>query len=191
MRNRHALATLGVGICLAMSTQDAGAGPGLFNEVRLGVYQHDTGLIGTQKESGVDFSVEALSQPLFSLNILAPRIVVGGVINSEGQTNQLYVGFADQWDFAQSVFAPGDAFFVEGTVGAAWHDGKIDVVGTPLESDWKSHGSRFLIRSGGDIGYRIDSTWSIALSFNHVSNGYFADKNEGMNDIGLRVGMRF
>lgn len=191
MRNRPASAAFGVVVCLAISPKIAEADSGIFNETRLGVYQHDTGLIGNQKESGVDFSFEVLSRPLFSLSIGSPRVVVGSVVNTAGQTNQVYAGFADYWNFAQSVFTPGDAFFIEGTVGVDWHDGKIDVVGTPLESDWKSHGSRFLIRSGGDLGYRINPTWSVALSFNHISNADLATRNEGMNDLGLRVGMHF
>ncbi|MCE9521901.1 MAG: acyloxyacyl hydrolase [Alphaproteobacteria bacterium] len=191
MRNRYALAALGICVCLASSTTTAEAGQGLLSEVRFGVYQHDTDLVGTNKESGIDLSLEALSQPLFTLSFASPRVVLGGVLNTEGQTNQIFLGLADQWDFAHAVISPGDALFLEGSIAADWHDGKLDVSGTPLESEWKSHGSRFLIRTGVDLGYRIDSTWSVAFSFNHISNGDLATKNEGMNDIGLHVGMRF
>ena len=141
--------------------------------------------------SGVDFGFETLSRPLFTLRLASPRIVTGVVLNTNGQTNQLYLGLADQWEFARSVFASDDALFIEGTVAADWHDGKIDVRGTPLESEWKSHGSRVVIRTGVDLGYRIDTTWSVAVSFNHISNADWASVNEGMNDLGLRVGMRF
>jgi lipid A 3-O-deacylase len=176
---------------LLCSAGAANAREGLIDEIRFGLYQHDTGLIGTQKEHGVDSELEILSHPLTSLSLIgSPRIVIGGVVNSAGQTDQAYIGLDAQWDFVHGVINPGDSFFVEGNVGGSWNDGKTDVVGTTLEQRWKSHGSHFLIRSGVDFGYKLNSVWSVAISFNHISNAGLASKNEGMNDLGLRVGMK-
>jgi lipid A 3-O-deacylase len=191
MRDRCVGAIVCAAVCVGISAKVADASDGFFNEVRLGLYDHDTGVVGSSKESGADFGLEIVSRPLITLSFASPMIVAGVVVNTAGQTNQLYLGLADQWEFAHSAFAPDDAFYLEGTIGADWHDGKIDVRGTPLEPKWKSHGSRVVIRTGVDLGYRIDSTWSVALSFNHISNGDLADANEGMNDLGVRVGMRF
>ena len=160
----------------------------IVDEVRLGVYQHDTPLVGTHRESGADFGFEALSSPIW--NQSAPRFVLGGLVNTNGQTDQIYAGFAGAWDFVHRIFSQDDAFFLEGMVGGAWHDGKLDVRGTPLAQHWKSHGSRFLFHTGFDIGYRFNPKWSLALTFFHISNANLAQPNQGMNDIGLRVGMR-
>ena len=191
MRIGYAKGMLAAIFGLIISANCAGAQPRFFDEVRFGVYQHDTGLIGTQKETGIDFAFEGLSRPIILLNLIgSPRLVLGGVVNSLGKTDQLYFGFSKQWDFVHSVFAPDDAFFLEGVVGGVWHDGKNDVRGTALEADWKSHGSHFLFRTGMDLGYRFNRTWSLAVSFNHISNAGLANPNEGMNDIGLRLGMK-
>jgi len=160
----------------------------IVEEVRFGVYQHDTPIVGTHRESGADFGFEALSPPLWSNS--APRFVLGGIVNTAGKTDQIYAGFAGIWDFAHHIFSADDAFFLEGMVGGAWHDGKLDVRGTPLAQDWKSHGSRFLFHTGFDVGYRFNPTWSIALTFFHISNANFTQPNQGMNDVGLRLGMR-
>ena len=191
MRIRHTHTILGTIFCVMISAGNADAEQKIVSEVRFGVYQHDTGIIGRHKEAGVDFAFEGLSRPLTALSLIgSPRIVVGGVVNSAGKTDQLYAGLTAERNFVRSVFTRGDAFFIEGTVGGDWNDGKIDVTGTPLEEHWKSHGSHFLFRIGWGVGYRINSTWSVALSFNHISNAGLADRNEGMNDLGLRVGMR-
>ncbi len=160
----------------------------IVDEVRFAVYQHDTPLIGFHRESGADFGLEALSPPLWAH--YAPRFVLGGIVNTNGQTDQLYVGFASAYDFVHQIFTADDAFFIEGMVGGAVHDGKLDVRGTPLAQHWKSHGSRFVFHTGFDIGYRFNPTWSLALTFFHISNANLAQPNEGSNDIGLRLGMR-
>jgi lipid A 3-O-deacylase len=163
----------------------------LFDEVRFGVFQHDTGLIGTQREKGVDFNLEVLSAPLIRSRLLgSPRIVVGGVVNSAGYTDQAYVGIVGRYTLFRDIVSPHDGLFWEGTVGGDWNDGKINVIGTPLEPFWKSHGSRLLFRIGMGMGYRFDAKWSATLSFNHISNAGLAYPNEGQNDLGLVIGLR-
>jgi hypothetical protein len=174
-----------------VGTAPAAAAWGPLDEVRLGVYQHDTGLIGTQKELGIDTQLEVLTRPLIPLSIVgAPRIAIGGVVNSAGYTDQIFAGFDGQWNFVHNVFTGGDAFFVEGFLGGCWHDGKKDVIGTAQEQYWKSHGGHFLFRTGFDFGYRFSPRWALGVSFYHVSNANIVKPNEGMNDIGLRLGMK-
>lgn len=164
----------------------------VFNEVRVGVLDHDTDLVGTNKEDGFDVGVELLSPPIEALSLIGrPRAVIGAQVNSEGFTNMVYAGLQAQWEFAHGVMQADDAFFVEGVVSGAWHDGKTDVTGTPEEAEWKSHGGRFLFRTGFGVGYRFNETWSLAATFSHISNADLDDPNEGANDVGLRLGMRF
>lgn len=176
---------------LTLLSSSALARQPLVDEVRLGAFQHDSAIIGTRKEKGVDFAFEILSGPLVRSRLLgAPRIVVGGALNTAGRTDQVYLGIDGQWTLARAVFSRRDSIYFEATTGGGWNDGKIDVVGTPLEETWKSHGSHFLIRSGASVGYHFNTRWSLAFAFNHISNAGLARRNEGMNDLGLLLGLK-
>ena len=182
---------MAVGLAALLLPQGAMAGSTILDEVRFGVFQHDTNLIGVQKELGVDYALEILTRPIIRSRLLgSPRLVIGGAVNSAGRTNQIYAGFVGRFYLFRDVVARHDGFFFEGTVGADWNDGKLNVLGTPLAQDWKSHGSHFLIRSGLGAGYRFDETWSATLNFNHISNAGLAYPNEGSNDLGLSIGMK-
>lgn len=187
MHHRQVLAALAAFCCLSAG----GAEAGVVEQMRFGVYQHDTGIVGNHKEPGVDYELETLSSPVKALWFLnSPRIVAGGVWNSAGKTDQLYLGIVGQYRFAHHVFLPQDSFFIEGTIGGDWNTGKIDVVGTPAEAKWKSHGSHLLFRPGFAIGYYFDRRWSVAASLNHISNAGLASRNEGSNDLGVLIGMK-
>ena len=191
MRAHTKLIALAAVLLLLVSLGHAHAQENLVDEIRVGLYEHDANIIGHKKETGADFVLELLSRPLISLQFIGtPRLVVGGVINSAGQTNQAYMGLIRTWDLTHEVINSGDAIFLEGMVGGDWNDGKIDVTGSPQEQHWKSHGSHLLFRTGLNLGYRINPTWSVALSFNHISNAGLAKRNEGMNDLGLTVNMK-
>ena len=176
---------------LACTTGQASA-EGLITELRVMALDHDTAIVGSSKEDGVDVGAEVLFQAVEVLGFIgSPRPVVGVLLNTEGQTNQLYAGLIAQRDFGANTFRDGDSFFIEGMVGATLHDGENDVTGTPENANWKSHGSDLLFRTGFGAGYRFDETWSLSLGFHHISNANFAQPNQGANDIGLRLGMRF
>jgi lipid A 3-O-deacylase len=165
---------------------------GFIDEVRFGAFDHDTALVGSSREDGADINLEVLSRPLSSLSLIGqPRLAIGAMLNTAGRTNEIYAGLDAQWPFATDVVRAGDAFFLEGDVGVAWHDGKIDVTGTPEAEEWKSHGSEFLFRTGFGVGYRFDETWSVALTLYHSSNANLAKPNQGSNDVGVQVGYRF
>lgn len=163
----------------------------LIDEVRFAVLQHDTGVIGENREDGVDLGVEVLSTPIEALRLIgSPKVVAGALVNTDGYTNQIYLGLQAERTLASQVFSPNDAIYLEGMVGAAWHDGKLDVSGTPLEDEWKSHGSRVVFRTGFGVGYRFNEKWSLTATFHHISNADTSLPNEGSNDIGLRLGMK-
>jgi lipid A 3-O-deacylase len=159
---------------------------GFLDEARIGVFEHDASVFGHQKETGADIGVEFLfDSPRFLTLIGSPRPIIGGLANSAGQTDQAYTGLTWTWDFIHNVLHQGDAFYVEGTLGGGWNDGKINVNGATPE------GENILFREDVDIGYRITSVYSVALSYNHISNADLGERNEGINDIGLRFGIKF
>jgi len=187
LRALIATATVAASVCVA-----GNANAQLIDEVRLGVLDHDTGLVGSSKEDGFDVGVELLSQPVEALSLIgSPRVVFGLQLNSEGFTNMAYGGLLAQRNLAEGVFSPNDAFYLEGTVGIAYHDGKRDVRLTAEDAEWKSHGSSFLFRTGFGAGYRFNETWSVTATFSHISNANTSEPNQGANDVGVRVGMRF
>lgn len=165
----------------------------LVDEVRLGVLEHDTGLGGGDtKEGGFDIGAELLTSPIEQLSLIgSPRAVFGLQVNSEGYTNMAYAGILAQKNLAEGLASESDAIYLEGTIGIAYHDGAIDVRLRPEDSEWKSHGSYWLIRSGFGVGYRFNERYSVTATFSHISNANLAQPNQGSNDVGLRFGMRF
>jgi hypothetical protein len=59
--------------------------------------------------------------------------------------------------------------------------------------DWdrKALGSRVLFHIPVEIGYRLDEHNSLSAYFEHMSNAYTVDPNEGMDRLGVRYGYRF
>lgn len=164
----------------------------IISELRFGVYEHDASLLGHQKETGADIGNEVLfTSPSFLSVIGSPRPILGYLINTNDTTNQFYGGLTWTWDFVHDVFRSDDAFYVEITEGPGFNGGKTDVT-DPIELQHrKSLGSHWLFREDLDIGYRLTPQWSIALSYNHISNADLATRNEGLNDIGARIGFKF
>jgi lipid A 3-O-deacylase len=163
-----------------------------FDEIRLGMYKHDVSILGHQKEKGEDVGVEILfTSPAVLEKIASPRPIIGGLVNTAGQTDQLYTGLTWTWDFLQDVLTGGDGFYLEGTLGFGLHNGSLSVSEPADSQQDKSLGSRVLFREDVDIGYRFTPRWSLAISYNHISNANLANRNEGLNDFGVRVGFKF
>jgi lipid A 3-O-deacylase len=63
------------------------------SELRFGILDHDPGLFGGDKESGVDINFEALfHSPEVFKYILSPQPHLGASINTVGDTSKLYFG---------------------------------------------------------------------------------------------------
>ena len=190
MRFSHLLLAAGLAALVLPGMAKA---DGLLDEVKAGVYEHDASVFGHQKETGADIGAEFLfTSPSFLRVIGAPRPMIGGLVNTSGETNQAYAGLTWTWDFVHNVLRTGDSFFVEGSLGGGWNDGRINVDGNSPEAEKrKSLGSNILFREDVDIGYRITSVYSVAVSYNHISNADLGVRNEGLNDIGIRFGVKF
>jgi hypothetical protein len=151
-------------------------------EFRGGVLAHDVpGLwAGFRLESGVDINAELLFGG--GLPILGGRVrpAVGASVNTQGYTSRAYADL--RWEIEGS----SGLFFGLG-LGAAVHDGLLD----PTEPDRKALGSRILFHIPIEIGLRLDDRRSVSVYFEHVSNGFLAGSNEGLDAIGVRYGYRF
>lgn len=168
-----------------------GARAGIVDEIRLGGFEHDSGVVGTHKEPGADLGLEVLfSSPGFLRGLHAPRPVLGLLGNTAGRTNQVYFGLTDRLTLFEHVFRPDDSIYLQGTLAAGFNDGKGNVQGTRLASSWKSHGIAFDFHPAFGLGYRT-GPWSIEASVGHTSNAGLGHPNEGMNNLGIWLGRRF
>ncbi|HET9904457.1 MAG TPA: acyloxyacyl hydrolase [Xanthobacteraceae bacterium] len=155
-------------------------------EVRLGAMMH--GLWGPEPDS-LSINGEFIL-PKFSFAPIAPswqwlipRFHFGGMLNTAGKTNYMYAGALWTYDLT-------DRLFVEGFLGGAVHDGSL--LGAPGRN---ALGCRVLYHLGGSIGYRFSPRWSAMVTLDHISNGtgMFSDcpRNQGLNELGIRVGYSF
>lgn len=172
---------LAIAIAAALPTHASAAG--LFSELKLGVLAHDVPDLwsGFQLETDApDINVEAILAP--SLPFLGGRIhpAIGASINTGGGTSHAYI------DARWQIEGPSGLFFAVG-LGAAVHNGETDA----SEPDMKALGSRVLFHIPAEIGLRLDQHNSLSVYFEHISNGYTQDFNEGLDRLGVRYGYRF
>ena len=172
------LATAGTGPALAGEPLG-----GFISELKIGALWHDPGDLwsGFRREpESVDINVEALLAP--SVAFLGGRIrpAIGGSINTDGGTSKGYI------DARWEIETPSGIFFALG-LGAAIHDGNID----PIDPGKKALGSRVLFHIPAEIGWRFDGHNSVSIYFEHISNGYTQDSNEGLDSLGARYGYKF
>ncbi len=160
--------------------QDTNVPRGL--EFRGGVLAHDVpGLwSGFRLESGIDINAELLFGSGFPILGGAIRPAIGATVNTAGDTSKAYI------DARWEIEGPSGIFLGLG-LGAAVHDGLLD----PTDPDRKALGSRILFHIPIEIGWRFNERNSISVYFEHISNGFIADSNEGLDSIGVRYGYRF
>lgn len=157
------------------------ASESMVSEVRVGAYVHDIDFWSFHRESGTDINGEILFvSPDSFKSIMAPRPHLGGTVNLSGNTSHIYGGLTWQFDLTSE-------WFLDANLGASIHNGRLDTD----DEDRKSLGSRILFRLGGGVGYNLTKKWNVSLQYEHMSNGYLTDPNEGMDNIGMRLGYRF
>lgn len=169
------------GTQVAVRDEEEGLG-GILSEVRIGAMGHDVGVFGrSEEDDAVDINAEILFvSPDFLEPIWSPRPHIGITANPNGDTSQVYGGFAWDWNF----WGP---FFVEGTLALSVHDGERDEV----REDKKALGCRVLFRESVSLGARFLERHSLSLMLAHISNANLCDNNEGLDTFGIRYGYKF
>lgn len=177
-----ALCLLGAPTASAGYTYPRGS-PWWLSEVKGGVLVHDVGAFGRSEE---DTNANLNGEVLFNLKgriwdrIWSPRPHFGLSINTGGDTSQLYTGLT--WGF--NLLGNG---FGRWSMGAAVHDGarRTNKLGE------KELGARVLFRFALEFGVRLTERHSVSVILDHISNGDIKDKNEGLDNFGIRYGYRF
>jgi lipid A 3-O-deacylase len=150
-------------------------------EIRTGILAHDVPVWSlSRQEGGVDFNAELIfgfpNSRLFSGVV---RTNLGFSLNSRSDTSKVYTGLL--WEYMWD-----SGLFLNIGLGLAAHDGKLD-----NSDDKKELGSRLLFRIPLEMGLLFTRHQGISMMFDHVSNAYLADPNEGLDTIGLRYTYRF
>ena len=181
-------ATLKSGLLVALlSTMSITASPvlagGLVSEIRGGVLAHDVPDLwsGFRRETtSPDVNLELLLSPsaLFFGGTLRPAI--GASINTGGDTSHVYADARWQYDLPAGLF-------VSLGLGGAIHDGNLG----PEDPDRKALGSRLLFHMPLEVGYHFDEHNLVSVYFEHTSNAYTQDFNEGLDRLGIRYGYHF
>lgn len=156
---------------------------GIFREIRTGIMLHDVDFFWSNKnvENGIDYNLEILfSRPSFCLlsGMVFPGL--GVTVNDRGNTSKIYGGFLWEWETRTGLF-------LDLGLGAAIHDGELNI---PVP-ERKLLGKRVLFRIPVEIGFRMSTRFRLSLMFSHVSNGFTAEYNQGLDVLGVRCGYCF
>jgi lipid A 3-O-deacylase len=160
------------------------AGGGFIHEIKIGAQVHDIPYMwsGFHKEPyGVDLNLEAQFSPHMVVWRGAIRPMIGATINFEGNTSKAYAGARWQWE------QPSISTFIALGLAVAVHNGETFT----SDPEAKQLGRRVLFHDSIEIGYRFDAHRSVSLFFEHISNASTADKNQGLDTLGIRYGYRF
>lgn len=164
-------------LALAVCALPASAG---VNEVRGGLYAHD--LAGpAHEEDAIDLNGEILfDSPDFLSWAFAPRPRLGATVNTRGDTSLAYLDLGWTIDFTEVLF-------LDFSVGGAVHDGELD---TNARNE-NNYGCRANFHESISLGYRVSPAWSIMVTAEHMSNAWLCDPNDGLTNVGARIGYSF
>ena len=149
--------------------------------MRLGLLYHDPGgWGGSGIEAGLDVNGELIFSPALEAlsGVLRPNL--GFSLNSEGDTSKIYGGAVWEYRWPRG-------YFFDLALGLAVHDGETDEGSANLNQ----LGSPVLFRVAFEAGFIVGRSHTISILFDHISNAYLADPNEGLDTVGIRYGYRF
>ena len=158
-------------------------------ELKQGLLAHDRGWFGTNREGfGPDYNFELMfNSPNFMNRFWSPKPILGLTQTSSGGSSLYYGGLT--WDFKIS-----EKWFFSGTTGTAYTNGltKLNKGAVPTGDKKIQFGSKILHRGALEIGWNFYGKDTISLMFSHVSHASMLDeKNQGMDEFGIRYGYRF
>jgi len=164
---------------------------GVVSEIRAGVTDDDTDLLrGGERVDGIDLNAEVLfASPGILCWILSPRPHLGLDLNTAGEAHQGYLGLtwtAYPLDLALSGGGRDIGLWAAAKGGGAYVFGRS---GRTAGGDVAT-GSRALFRLGAEVGYDVTDALSVSFYYHHESNSGLADRNRGLDTMGVRLGWR-
>ena len=154
-------------------------------EIRVGVFGADLepggggdGKAALNVELLTDHLGEPESASIFE-RLLHPRLHLGATINPDSDgVNQAYAGLT--WDYPLS-----SGLFVETSFGTALHDG-----GTSGNNS-DSYGCTLQFRESLSLGVSLNEHLRVMATVDHMSNAGLCDENQGLTNVGVRLGYRW
>ncbi|MGE0830578.1 MAG: acyloxyacyl hydrolase [Hyphomonadaceae bacterium] len=175
----------------------AGAAQAGVSEVHVGVMAHNIRVIddkNADKEDGPAIELEAnFDSPGFLHWAGRPEPYIVASVNVAGETSFAGVGLEWRWEFA-------DGWALQPGLGYVIHDGELENPypnGSPEAADFAAEhvllGSRDLFRTSLGLSREFGEHWSGQVFYSHLSHGQILGegRNQGMDQIGLRIGYRF
>jgi len=174
---------LAAGCCGSAEAQSVLQG----GEIRGGIYAHSFDRAGpggamldfTRIE---DVNVELKFAPLLDFHAwgtIAPN--VGATVNFGGLESMIYGGMV--WH----VPVAATPFFTEAALGAALHNGALSGATAPA----RNLGCSLLFHEQLSLGANLSPSTSVMLTAEHASSANLCLPNEGLTNIGVRVGFKF
>ncbi len=162
---------------------------GFISEFRAGVLFHSVDRPGPNGEAlnltrfeDISFEVLFASPDVDVFRwIGSPRPNFGATINLNGRESKIHLALTWQMQIFESNF------FIEGSLGAALHDGAISGVSEPA----RNLGSRILFYEALGLGMNITNNMNIILFAEHASNANLVQPNNGLSNIGVKLGYKF
>lgn len=154
---------------------------GTISEMSLGVMFHDFGPLSAREEEGADIHVEIrFTSPALLDLIWSPEPHIGANISTSHQTSQVFFGLTYEWNLWKSLYG---GFSLGGTV----HDGRLAsrLLGR------KELGCPVLFRESVHLGWAFTDHHRLSVILDHSSNASLCDRNEGLENTGLRYSYRF
>ena len=155
---------------------------GILSEARLGLLAHG---VYTHEFGSVDVNGELLTVRPYSFgnawDYLIPKFHLGGDLNTVGRTSDVYAGIT--WQFPLFY-----RFFGELTFGGSYNDGHTGLV---VPTEYSRVGCHELFRESASVGYHLSEHWNIMAIAEHNSNAGLCKHNEGLTNIGARLGYVF
>ncbi len=162
------------------------------SEVRAGVYAHNVYAgfipvipgrwIGVTQIEDVNVELLFTSPDVdFMRWIGSPRPTLGGTFSLTGQESMAHLALT--WHLP--VF--DTPLFIEGSFGAAIHSGAL----TGAIAPQRNLGCRVNFYEAASIGINLSENFTAMLTYEHTSNLELCAANEGLSNLGLRIGYKF
>lgn len=185
------LAGLSAAPALAQGMLDPHPLAGVVDELRFGLHAHDVHHAALPFQVGewqldeiedVSFDVLFTSPDLEAFRwIGSPRPEVGTTLNLDGQDSLVHANLTWQLPIFDTPF------YLEAGLGAAFHDGAL----TGAEPGRKNFGCRVNFYERWGAGMNISDNATATLTYEHTSNNGWCDANDGLSNVGLRLGWKF
>lgn len=185
------LSAAGADAASGQSLLDPNPFAGIVDELRIGLQAYDVhpAMLPFRVNEwqfselkSISFDVLFVSPELDAFRwIGSPRPELGTTFSLTGRESLFHGGLTWQLPIFDTPL------YLEGTFGAAIHDGKLVGAAAPT----KNFGCRVLFYERFGVGANLTENATATLSYEHVSNNGWCPENAGLSNFGFRLGWKF